>query len=178
MPARLSSMELSSPSNPDIDPSARPSRRKSGRVSKKPEFLAPGPAGKRKRNDGDVDVEDQDGDADMDDASETASDDDDDDPDEEELREQRRKKKKKRRGNADRPKPAAPRRKPNGVASGASTTLVRRPAKKAAKAKKGQFEAEAAEEIGGLYGEHVRLQRCRACTLIVEKAASSAARIP
>ena len=145
MPARLSSMELSSPSNPDVDPSARPSRRKSGRVPKKPEFLSPGASSKRKRDQPGPDSENANEDVEMDDASEDV---DEDDPDEEELREQRRKKKRVRK---DHVRPSVKERKtPNGVPAGSTSTLVRRPAKKPVKSPKGHFEA--AEDVGGLYG--------------------------
>lgn len=144
MPARLSSMELSSPSNPDVDASAQPSRRKSGRVHKKPEFLSPGSAGKRKRDA--RETGDADGGADMNDESE---DENDDDADEEELREQRRKKK---RVNKDRSRPTAKKKRmANGITLGGSSILVRRPANKAAKSK--NASSDAAAEVGGLYGE-------------------------
>ena len=151
MPARLSSMELSSPSNPDVDSSARPSRRKSGRVSKQPDFLSPG-NGKRKRRTEGVQAGDEDVDQDMEDASDVDdNEENDDEPDEEELREERRKKK--RKVAADKPKPATKKQKPNGVITGTSTTLARRPAKKIPKPQKGQIES--ALQVGGLYGETI-----------------------
>lgn len=136
-------MELSSPTHPDVDASAQPSRRKSGRVSKQTDFLTS--SAKRKRVEDDGAQEDENGDADMDDASD---DDQDDEPDEEELREQRRKQRSK---GASKAKPPAKKQKPNGVGAGAHATLVRRPANKATKAKKGQIAS--AEEVGGLYGK-------------------------
>ena len=134
-------MELS-PSNPEADPRARPSRRKSGRVSKQTDFLSPATANKRKRDASEPDVqEDEDEDASQDDL-------DDDEPDLEELRDQRRKQK--RKVGASNNKPVAKRQKPNGAVSSATTTLVRRPANKTSKVKKGAIAS--AEEVGGLYG--------------------------
>ncbi|KAF2489835.1 hypothetical protein BU16DRAFT_531276 [Lophium mytilinum] len=107
MPARNSSMELSSP---EAEPSTA-TRRKSGRVVKKPELLAaassPSGSVKRKR--------DGDDDEDMDDASDEVSDEESEgEPDEEELREKKRAKKKK----AIAPRKPAPKKsKTNGEVS-------------------------------------------------------------
>lgn len=136
MPARLSSMELSPASNPDASSSVRPSRRKSGRVTKAPEFLS---SNKQPREDGDVDMS-----AD----SDSDQDDDEEDADEEELKEQRRRKRK--APPAKKPAPAK-KSKPNGAA----TTLAIRSAparpRKTARPKKGAIAAAA--EVGGLYGQ-------------------------
>lgn len=148
MPARLSSMELSSPSEPDVDPSARPSRRKSGRVAKQPERLATSSSAKRKRGD---DAEDTDGvgaSADED----GASDSDDGEPDEEELREKKRNAK---RGTASK---TAPKRTKTNAGASVATKLPLRPVKSKAKTsrprKVAQLKDTAAEDVGGLYGEN------------------------
>ena len=169
MPARLSSMELSSPSNPEVDSSARPSRRKSGRATKQTEFLSPAGSAKRKRNQDAVDPTDADSDAESDDAPE--EDENDNDPDEEELRERRRKQKSKA---ANKPKPTAKKQKINGVSAGASATLVSRPAKKATKGKKAPRPSAA--QAGGLYGMYAADKFGQTCALLIyEKAASLAA---
>ena len=152
MPARLSSMELSPSSNPEVDGASRPSKRRSGRVVRKPETLDPSTAPKRKRvqpdqpSDGD--------DVDMLDASDEDDDEDESEPDEEEVREQKRK----RRSNAKSKAPAK-RAKTNGGAT--TTTLPMRPAavkptkpKKPKKARPSQIAS--AHEVGGLYGTSFR----------------------
>jgi cohesin complex subunit SA-1/2 len=129
-----------------IDSSAP--RRKSGRVSKKPERLVPAssPAvnAKRKRN------EETDAGADADELSEEESPEEssEGEPDEEELREQRRKKKAKPQTK----KPAPKKPKTNGE----TLSLAIRPA--AAKPKKPRKapvrKSAIAEDANGLYGEH------------------------
>ncbi|KAL9051225.1 MAG: hypothetical protein Q9162_006152 [Coniocarpon cinnabarinum] len=138
-------MELSSPSNPEVDSSARPSRRKSGRVTKQTKFLSPGSSTKRKR----TDDEEEDGDSRAHDSTDPEPEDDanEDEPDEE-LRERRRKQKSK---TAAKGKPAAKKQKPNGISAATHTTLVRRPAKKTAKAKPSGVPSAA--DAGGLYGK-------------------------
>src|SRR5215469_11876604 len=85
MPARNSSMELSSPEVA----SQGATRRKSGRVVRKTNKLISSSATKRKRGEDEID------DVEMEDASDAESEEqDDDDPDEEELKEQRRRAKK------------------------------------------------------------------------------------
>lgn len=126
-------MELSSPSNPDVDASARPSRRKSGRAVKAPEILG----AKRKRVEA----------IDPDDESQSEMEDSEGEPDEEELRESRRKVKRTNTGKA------APKRTKTG---GMSSQLPMRPAPKP-KAKTGKKVARteplADEGAVGLYGE-------------------------
>jgi cohesin complex subunit SA-1/2 len=101
------------------------SRRKSGRVSKKPDRFAPGPSptgsSKRKRGDGNdsgIDAEDASSEEESEQSSEG-------EPDEEELRERRRKKKTK--GPARKPPPKKAR------TNGEGLSLAIRPASNAAK---------------------------------------------
>ncbi|KAF2806241.1 uncharacterized protein BDZ99DRAFT_422643 [Mytilinidion resinicola] len=139
MPARNSSMELSSP---DAEPSSTAAPRKSGRVVKKPELVAaassPSGSVKRKR--------DGDDDEDMDDASDEASDEESDgEPDEEELREKKRAKKK-----AAPRKPAPKKSKTNGEVSLAIRPAVTKQ-KKPRKAR--TVKMVDPEEAEGLYAE-------------------------
>ncbi|KAK7541595.1 hypothetical protein IWX49DRAFT_178077 [Phyllosticta citricarpa] len=154
MPARLSSMEPSSPevdAQAPADTTAAGSRRKSGRVTKKPETIyssAPAPS-KRKRNEADEGDDDEGADADNalveEEEDEESSED---EPDEEEIREKRRKKVAARK-NKPQKKPAAKKSKPNGELS-----LAIRPAGKQKKAKKPRpSKIAAAEEVGGLYAD-------------------------
>lgn len=176
MPARLSSMEPSSPdadaqqtrSSPaDNNDTSAATRRKSGRVTRKPETIyssAPTPATKRKRG------ADRDADASDDDNPEDEDDEDDEDEDEssegeaddEELRDKRRKKKRQSAAKAKstpQRKPAAKKSKPNGD----TLSLAIRPAAKAKKPRKPRpSKVAAAEEVGGLYG--TRFWSC--CCLI------------
>ncbi|EON70032.1 hypothetical protein W97_09300 [Coniosporium apollinis CBS 100218] len=136
-------------SNSDSDAPASTSRRKSGRVVKKPAVLgvsSPTGSTKRKRND----VEE-----DSDDAEEMAPDASDEDmessegePDEEEIREKRRKAKNRKKGQV---KPPVKKAKPNGQ----TVNLAMRPApKRARKPKKAKaLEGADAEDAGGLYTE-------------------------
>ena len=139
MPARNSSMELSSP---EVETRSS-TRRKSGRVVRKPDTLLSSSATKRKREEDEID------DAEMEDASETESkDQDEEDPDEEELKEQRCRAKK-----AKMSKSVTKKAKPN-VNGQAHKTLAIRPAAGAPKAKKKtkvQLSVDA-ESAGGLYG--------------------------
>ncbi|KAK8241798.1 hypothetical protein HDK77DRAFT_445748 [Phyllosticta capitalensis] len=151
MPARISSMEPSSPVDAQTPAeSTTGSRRKSGRVTKKPKEIyssAPAPA-KRKRNEVD-EADEQDG-ANADDASDEEEDEESDEesPDEEEIRETRRRKTAARK-NKPQKKPAAKKSKPNGEMS-----LAIRPAGKPKKAKKPRpSKIAAAEEVGGLYAD-------------------------
>ena len=135
-------MELSSPSNPDVDPSAKPSRRKSGRVVKAPAVFSPEGSAKRKRSDGE----------DSDDESPDEAQPSDGEPDEEELKEKKRKVK--RTGST---KTATKRSKANGVITelpirSATKGKANRP-KKAAKAK-----VALPEGAVGLFG---KLCHCR-----------------
>lgn len=138
MPARNSSMELSSP---DVEAQGA-TRRKSGRVVRKPETLISSSAPKRKRGEDEID------DIEMEDASEAESEDqDEDDPDEEELKEKRRRAKK-----AKMSKSAAKKFKPT-MNGQAHKTLAIRPATGAPKAKKKKVQLNVdAESAGGLYG--------------------------
>jgi len=121
------------------------SRRRSGRVVKKPDFLAPEPSAtsKRKRATGDEEVED-----DEDDEEESEEEDEEEaEPAEEEVRAQRARKPK----NAPK-RPAAKKPKTNGATAHLpirSTTTKARPRKKKAQA----LDMEDAEEAGGLYTE-------------------------
>lgn len=148
MPGRLLSMEGS---NSDSDAPASTSRRKSGRVVKKPAVLgvsSPTGSTKRKRND----VEE-----DSNDAEEMAPDTSDEDmessegePDEEEIREKRRKAKNRKKGQV---KPPVKKAKPNGQ----TVNLAMRPApKRARKPKKAKaLEGADAEDAGGLYSRRI-----------------------
>ena len=139
MPARNSSMELSSP---EVG-SQGATRRKSGRVVRKTNKLISSSATKRKRGEDEID------DVEMEDASDAESEEqDDDDPDEEELKEQRRRAKK-----AKTNKSVAKKAKPN-INGRAHKALAIRPAAGAPKAKKKtkvQLNVDA-ESAGGLYG--------------------------
>ena len=139
MPARNSSME---PSSVEAE-SQGTTRRKSGRVVRKPEVLISSSATKRKRGEDEID------DVEMEDASEAESEEQDsEDPDEEELKEQRRRAKKAKTG-----KSATKKAKPT-VNGQAHKALAIRPATGASKAKK-KWKLplnEDAESAGGLYG--------------------------
>lgn len=132
-------MEASSPDGE----SRRATRRKSGRVVRKPDTLISSSATKRKRS------EDESDDVEMEDASEADIEEpDEDEPDEEELKERKRRTKK-----AKTSKPATKRAKSN-VNGQAVRSLAIRPAAGAAKGKK-KVKAQqnaAAEAAGGLYG--------------------------
>lgn len=132
-------MEASSP-----DGEARgATRRKSGRVVRRPDTLIPSSATKRKRG------EDESDDSEMEHASEADIEEpEEDEPDEEELKERKRRAKK-----AKTSKPAAKKAKST-VNGQAVKSLAIRPATGAAKGKK-KAEAQqnaAAEAAGGLYG--------------------------
>lgn len=136
MPARNSSMELSSPSNPEVDSSMQSSRRRSGRVALQPERASSDTSAKRKyatingAEDSDAESESEDGDG---------------EPDEEELKEKKRKARKVASG-----KPAAKRAKPT-----LDGPIPVRPAPSRAKKTKRAAPlaaAAGAQEIGGLYG--------------------------
>lgn len=155
MPARLSSMEPSSP-DPDAQTRApaedRATRRKSGRVTKKPETIySSATASKRKRGaDADADDEaDDDEDDDEEDEDDSSSEG---EPDDEEVREKQRKKKRQSAAKAKatpQKKPAAKKSKPNGD----TLSLAIRPATKSKKPRKPRpSKAAAAEDVGGLYG--------------------------
>ncbi|KAF2138652.1 uncharacterized protein K452DRAFT_352830 [Aplosporella prunicola CBS 121167] len=139
------------PSSPAPDDAPRTTRRKSGRVTRKPETIYTSSAtatggAKRKRG------------AEPDDnADEGASDDDDEsddestegEPDEEELRERRRRRRQQQRKTPQK-KPAAKKSKTNGEA----LSLAIRPAAKSKKARKPRpSKIAAAEDQGGLYAE-------------------------
>ncbi|KAK0664304.1 Cohesin subunit psc3 [Lasiodiplodia hormozganensis] len=130
-------------------------RRKSGRVTRKPETIyssAATPATKRKRGaDRQADASDDDDpeDDDEDDEDESSES----DADDEELRDKRRKKKRQSAAKAKatpQRKPAAKKSKPNGD----TLSLAIRPAAKTKKPRKPRpSKVAAAEEVGGLYGE-------------------------
>jgi cohesin complex subunit SA-1/2 len=142
MPARNSSMELSTP-EADAQPSA--TRRKSGRVVKKPDSVATNTT-KRKRNaagNGDVEM--------VDDASDDSeeSEEEEEDADEEELRERKKRARGQKKATT---KPAAKKAR---AANGEPVRLAIRPnpAKKARAKPKSQNQFANAEAVGGLYGE-------------------------
>ncbi|OCK76286.1 hypothetical protein K432DRAFT_335961 [Lepidopterella palustris CBS 459.81] len=148
MPARLSSMEISSP-DAAVPPSAP--RRKSGRVVKKPKvFAASSPAGSAKRKR----TEETEEDVPMgDDTSEEELEDDEEgEPDEEELREKKRAKRGKKAVKKSAPKKA----KTDGNTNGEIVSLAIRPAGggKAKKPRKARaVKSSAAEDAEGLYAE-------------------------
>ncbi|EKG16453.1 Armadillo-like helical [Macrophomina phaseolina MS6] len=137
----------------DNNTTSTATRRKSGRVTKKPETIystAPTPAAKRKRGAyADAQHEhDEDDDSEEDDESSEGE------PDDEEVREKQRKKKRQAAAKAKstpQKKPAAKKSKPNGD----TLSLAIRPAaNKAKKPRKPRpSKVAAAEEVGGLYGE-------------------------
>ena len=143
MPHRVSSMEASSPPV-EVDSTAA-TRRKSGRVSKKPDAYSPNAATKRKRA-GALDGA-EDGDAG--DASEPESESSEGEPDEEELRESKKRARKQKSS-------ARPQKKPK--VNGETVRLPVRPAGKTKRPKKAKplKDAKAAEEAGGLYGMRTR----------------------
>lgn len=143
-------------STPDVeDTQSSTTRRKSGRVSRKPQKYAPGgsPTGSTKRKRGD----DDDSGVDANDASsEEESESSEGEPDEEELRERQRKRKSK---SASR-KPAPKKSKSNGE----SLSLAIRPASNATKTSKRSRKAPVRkstlpEHIEGLYGRLHALAR-------------------
>jgi cohesin complex subunit SA-1/2 len=129
-------------------------RRKSGRVSRKPEQFAPGASpvsnGKRKRTaetNGDVNVDEPSADEEEVESSEG-------EPDEEELRERRRKKKSNPKARVPAKKPAAKKPKTNGE----SVTLAMRPAAtKSKRPRKAPVRKSVLvdENAAGLYGEQL-----------------------
>ena len=145
MPARNSSMELSSPSNVSATTSVQPSRRKSGRVTHKPDVLSPGAASRRRA----ASTSDAEDDVEMDDISSGQDIDSDGEPDEEELLEQRRRSRK-RPSNG---KSSAPAKKTK--TNGASTSLAIRPAPKAPRRPKKTTLAPTIDaekgDVGSLY---------------------------
>ena len=136
-------MEISSP-DPDTQTGA--TRRKSGRVVRKPEFLAassPTGSAKRKR------TEQDEGDVGIGDDTEDVDDESDGEPDEEEVREKKRAKKGKKAAR----KPAPKKSKTNGE----TVSLAIRPAAggKAKKPRKARpSKNAAAKEAEGLYGKY------------------------
>ena len=134
------------------DATSSSARRKSGRVTRKPEKFTPGtsPTGASKRKRGD------DNDSGVD-ADEPTSEEEDEstegEPDEEELRERRRKNK----GKAPAKRPAPKKAKTNGK----SVTLAMRPAtgasKKSSRPRKAPIRKSilAGDEAEGLYGRHL-----------------------
>jgi cohesin complex subunit SA-1/2 len=139
MPARVSSMDLSSTEAE----SRGPTRRKSGRVIRKPDTLISSIATKRKRGEDEIDY------VEMEDASEAESEEqDEEDPDEEELKDRRRRAKK-----AKTSKSAAKKAKPtmNGQAHKALAIRPATGAPKARKKTKVQLSVDA-ESAGGLFG--------------------------
>jgi cohesin complex subunit SA-1/2 len=154
MPARNSSMEVSSPTAEDAP--SKSTRRKSGRVVKAPEVL--GATSKRKR------AETNGGNDEGDDASDAEdSEDDEAEPDEEELKEKR-----KRVRTSTATKSKAPAKKKAKSVDGEPVSLAIRPAKSApkrapAKRKPAQATVADAESAGGLYGKSIYLYAWQEC---------------
>lgn len=141
-------MELSSPSNPEVDSSVQPSRRKSGRVSRKPDVLTPSFTAKRKRIEN-VEAQDDNSDVGMDeDASSGEEQGETDGPDEEESRQIRRAKRFK--SNIKRSNAASKKTRIDGDASGLAIRQRQAQPKKARKLPKARIAN--AQEAGGLYG--------------------------
>jgi cohesin complex subunit SA-1/2 len=140
MPARNSSMELSSP---EVDVQQSATRRKSGRVVKKPDSVATA-SSKRKRN------ATEGADIDMEDASDESEESEDDEPDAEELKEQRKK-----RARSQKKAPSKPAAKKAKSANGEPVRLAIRPnpTKKSRAKPKPQNQFGDAEAVGGLYGQ-------------------------
>lgn len=120
------------------------SRRRSGRVKRKPDFLAPEATTSTKRKRSDADAEEANGEDDLDESSSEPEDDD--EAAEEEIRDRRKAR------NAPK-KSAAKKPKTNGTA--ATTLPIRAPAAKSrSRKKKGQpMDMADAEGAGGLYTE-------------------------
>lgn len=144
----MSSSELSEPELESGAPDETNKKRRSGRVSRKPNLFTGTPvsSSKRKRNEAEDEVmadgEDEEGEEDGDeDESESEG-----EPDEEEMRE--KKAKARRTKNAPVKKPAAKRTKTNGSAAPAATKVLTKARRKKAKA----LDEEEAEQAGGLYG--------------------------
>lgn len=133
------------------DATSSSARRKSGRVTKKPEKFTPGtsPTGAAKRKRGD----DNDSGVDADEATSEEDESTEGEPDEEELRERRRNTKSK----APAKRPAQKKAKTNGK----SVTLAMRPAtgapKKSSRPRKAPIRKSilAGDETEGLYGRHM-----------------------
>lgn len=136
-------------SEPEVDanaPQSPANKRRSGRVSRKPDLFTATPAGSTKRKRTDVDEEaGPNGDPaeeDDDDDSETEG-----EPDEEEMRERRARARKTKSAPAR--KPAAKRSKPNGN----SVALPVRAQPKVGKKRARALDEDEAEKAGGLYGQ-------------------------
>jgi len=129
-------MELSSPSNPDVDASGKPSRRKSGRVVPPRQIYSPSGSTKRKRGDG----------ADSGEESSDDAEDSEEEPHEEDTRPRERSTKK-----TSTNKSFHKRAKTNGV----TTQLAMRPAakSKAKKPRQGQTNKAEVGDAVGLYGK-------------------------
>lgn len=136
-------MSSSPISEPREETANATNKRRSGRVSRKPDIYSGAPAtSKRKRDVAEDDQEDQDDEVDESESEEESE------PGEEELRAQ---KARARKTKAAAPKkPAAKKSKTNG----ASVTLPVRAAGKKGRTKKAKgVDEAAAEEVGGLYGQ-------------------------
>jgi cohesin complex subunit SA-1/2 len=133
-------MELSSP-EADVQQSA--TRRKSGRVVKKPDSIAAAST-KRKRNAAEGE------DVEMGDASDESDESDEDEADEEELKEQR-----KRRARTQKKAPSKPAAKKAKSANGEPVRLAIRPnpTKKSRAKPRPQNQFADAEAVGGIYGQ-------------------------
>lgn len=142
MPARNSSMDLSSPSNPHTAEGLQPSRRKSGRVTKQPGCFSPSTDTGAKRKHSAVNGNAVNGVS----GSESEQDEGDGEPEEEELRERKRKNRK--------TQPAKTQQKRAKADDIDGVLPVRTAASRPKKAKRAAPVAIAgAQEVGGLYGQ-------------------------
>lgn len=123
--------------------SLKPSRRKSGRATRQPEYLSPSQDIRAKRKHDSLSG-----------ASESGEEDEDGEPDEEELRERTRKAPK-----TTSKKPAARSKKANTLDGPMPVRPAPVRAKKAKRA--GPMAMAGAQEIGGLYGELIQAAKCR-----------------
>lgn len=146
-------MELSPNSNPDAESSTRVSRRKSGRVSNAPDRLVASSAPKRKRDDVDEeDDEDNENDAEMDeqDEDEDEGDDENEEPDAEEIKDKKRRAQRAGGTKANASKRAKTTKTP--AVKNVAAKPAKQPKARARVTKKGA-KLDAAEDVGGLYGE-------------------------
>lgn len=148
----MSSSELSEPELETSAPDEINKKRRSGRVSRKPNLFTGTlvSSSKRKRNEPEDEVmangeDEEDEEHDDEDESESEG-----EPDEEEMRE--RKAKARRTKNAPVKKPAAKRTKTNGTSAAPHTKVQTKVQTKARRKKAKALDDEDAEQAGGLYG--------------------------
>lgn len=137
-------MSSSPLSEPDVDATETANKRRSGRVTRKPDLFTAAGGAKRKRDAVDDREAHEDGEDEVEDEDESDSEG---EPDEEEMRETKSKARKGKAAPAK--KPAAKRSKTHGTA----TLSVRADQAKTRKPKKAKaLDEAAAEEAGGLFG--------------------------